>query len=53
MQRPDTPELAKACEMLREIYWREYGRGWRDAVENIKRVLEQPANEAPPNPPTE
>ena len=44
-ERPDTPELARAIDMLRTIYWREYGRGWREAIENVKRVLEQPANE--------
>ena len=40
--RPDPPELVRACDMLREIYWREYGRGWRDATEHVKRVLESP-----------
>lgn len=38
---PDTPELTKACNMLREIYNREYGRGWRKAVAYVKCVLEQ------------
>ncbi len=41
--RPDPPELTKGIDMLRTIYWREYGRGWREAVENVKRVLEQHA----------
>ncbi len=40
---PDTPELEAGCDILREIYWREYGRGWREALESIKRILEQPA----------
>jgi hypothetical protein len=43
--RPDPPELAKAIDTLRTIYWREYGRGWREAVENVKRVLEQHAKQ--------
>lgn len=41
--RPDPPELAKACDMLREIYWREYGRGWKAAIDGIKKGLEQQA----------
>lgn len=41
MSQPDPPELIKACDMLREIYWREYGRGWRAAVANVKNILEQ------------
>jgi len=39
----DTPELKAAIEMLRQIYWREYGRGWREATAAIKRVLEMTA----------
>lgn len=39
--RPDPPELARACDMLREIYWREYGRGFREAIANVQRILEQ------------
>jgi hypothetical protein len=38
---PDPPELARAIDALRQIYWREYGRGWKDAVANIQRVLTQ------------
>ena len=41
MPQPDPPELINACNMLREIYWREYGRGWREACAHVKRVLEQ------------
>lgn len=40
-RRPDTPELAAACDLLREIYWREYGRGWQEAVQKVKDVLER------------
>ena len=39
---PDTPEISTACDMLRGIYWREYGRGWRDAFAYVKRILELP-----------
>ena len=41
--RPDPPELAAAIDMLRQIYWREYGRGWKEAVQRVKVVLEQEA----------
>lgn len=41
--RPDTPELAVAIDMLRQIYWREYGRGWKEAVQRVRAVLEQEA----------
>lgn len=41
----DTPELAAAIGDLRAIYWREYGRGWREACQHIKEILER---EAPP-----
>lgn len=40
--RPDPPELA-ACDVLRQIYWREYGRGWREATQRVKEVLEREA----------
>ena len=40
MPQPDPPEIAKACEILREIYWAEYCRGWREACAHIKRTLE-------------
>lgn len=40
-RRPDTPELAAGVDMLRQIYWREYGRGWREAVSKVKEVLER------------
>ena len=50
MPQPDSPELIKACDMLREIYWREYGRGWREAIAAVQKVLEQPATtETPPD----
>lgn len=41
--RPDPPELSAACDMLRQIYWREYGRGWREATQRVKEVLEREA----------
>jgi hypothetical protein len=40
-ERADSPELARTINMLREIYWREYGRGWKAAIEGIKKGLEQ------------
>lgn len=40
-ERADPPELAKAIALLREIYWREYVRGWRAAIDVIKKGLEQ------------
>ncbi len=39
--RPDPDELRAAIEMLRSIYWREYGRGWKDAVQSVKEILER------------
>ncbi len=42
---PDPPELVKAIETLREIYWREYGRGWRAAIEGIQKGLAQMPHE--------
>lgn len=41
--RPDPPELVAACDVLRQIYWREYGRGWREATQRVKEVLEREA----------
>lgn len=40
-QRFDPPELQRAIDLLREIYWREFGRGWRAAIEGITKGLAQ------------
>lgn len=38
-QRPaDTAELEAAVNLLRKIYWREHGRGWRKTIETIRNV---------------
>ena len=42
---PDTSELTKACNMLRQIYNRKYGRGWREAVAHLKRILDKAADD--------
>lgn len=43
MHPPDPPELANAIGMLRQIYWREYGRGWREANQRVREILEREA----------
>jgi hypothetical protein len=42
--KQDPPELQAGIEMLRKIYWREYGRGWREACQHMGRILQS----APP-----
>lgn len=39
--KQDPPELQAGIEMLRSIYWREYGRGWREACQRVKEILER------------
>ena len=48
MTRGDTPELKAAIDMLRAIYWREYGRGWREACLRVKEILEREPNSEVP-----
>lgn len=42
MGRKDVPELEAAFKLLRTIYWREYGRGWRKTIETIRSVAADP-----------
>lgn len=38
MGRKDVPELEAAFNLLRQIYWREYGRGWREVIAKIRNT---------------
>lgn len=37
---PDPPELQKAIDLIREIYWNEYSRGYMDAKKRVLDVCE-------------
>lgn len=44
MGRKDVPELEAAFNLLRKIYWREYGRGWRTVIGTIRNVAADPGS---------